>query len=448
MLTRRASTAAVFAGAIALVLLATAKDAAAQATAQFPVQFDFQTPGARSMAMGGAFVGAADDATAAFTNPAGLSSFGTKQFSIEGRFKSVDTPYLAGGRVSGQPTGIGVDTVPNPVFATDTDNHFGAGFIAIVLPVGAHTSVTAYRHELVNVDNEFFSSGVFQRASFFGGVDDRNRDTPLGGTRAIAIANYGASIGHSWKDDRIAIGGGLAFSHFNIESHFARFAFATDIFGAVNTNVKSATADQTGDDIGFSPNVGALWRPRENVSLGATYRRGASFTFTQQDRVFAADIDVTRTGKFKVPDVYGVGFAWTATERLRVLVDYDRVQYSQLKTDFIDFQAISSGRPDRLTIDDGNEVHGGVEFRTSMGGHTVALRGGAWFDPDHTVRYEPTAANDSIDVLLAATLPGGPNLMHYTFGGGIALPKRMVLDAAADFSSRTRYATASLLIRF
>ncbi|MFN2441641.1 MAG: hypothetical protein ABR517_03050, partial [Thermoanaerobaculia bacterium] len=35
--------------------------------------FNFRNPGARSLAMGGAFLGLADDATAAEANPAGLT---------------------------------------------------------------------------------------------------------------------------------------------------------------------------------------------------------------------------------------------------------------------------------------------------------------------------------------------------------------------------------------
>src|SRR2546422_11079012 len=35
-------------------------------------QFNFNNPGARALGMGGAFIGVADDATAAVTNPAGL----------------------------------------------------------------------------------------------------------------------------------------------------------------------------------------------------------------------------------------------------------------------------------------------------------------------------------------------------------------------------------------
>jgi long-chain fatty acid transport protein len=159
----------------------------AQSTAQFPVQFNFLTPGARSMAMGGAFVGAADDATAAFTNPAGLAFFGTIQISFEGRFSRFETPFLAGGRISGQPTGVGVDTIPNPVYQVDVDRRVRPSFAAVVIPIGGRSSFTAYRHEVAGIENTFYSRGVFQRASFFGVTDDGNRDTPLGGTRTIRI---------------------------------------------------------------------------------------------------------------------------------------------------------------------------------------------------------------------------------------------------------------------
>jgi hypothetical protein len=128
------------------------------------------------------------------------------------------------------------------------------------------------------------------------------------------------------------------------------------------------------------------------------------------------------------------------------MFDYNRVQYSQLKRDFIDIQAIASGRPNQLQIDDANEFHGGAEYRTQFGKRAVALRGGAWWDPDHTVRYLETA-HDEVDRLYSATLPGGKDLMHYTFGGAIAV-SMVVIDVGADLSSQSKSATASLLVRF
>ncbi len=50
-----------------------------------PLQFSFSDPGARSMGFGGAFVALADDATAAFANPAGLVQLLRPEVSIEGR---------------------------------------------------------------------------------------------------------------------------------------------------------------------------------------------------------------------------------------------------------------------------------------------------------------------------------------------------------------------------
>ena len=74
---------------VALSLTLSALPASAQTTSiiNAGIQFDFSLPGAKSLAMGGAFVALADDATAAQANPAGLTRLYVKkpQLSIEGR---------------------------------------------------------------------------------------------------------------------------------------------------------------------------------------------------------------------------------------------------------------------------------------------------------------------------------------------------------------------------
>src|SRR5213079_2894630 len=47
------------------------------------LQFNFGNPGARSLGMGGAFLGLADDASAAEANPAGLTILRKPQVSVE-----------------------------------------------------------------------------------------------------------------------------------------------------------------------------------------------------------------------------------------------------------------------------------------------------------------------------------------------------------------------------
>ena len=430
----------------ALMWLALNSVASAQSTAQIPLQFDFMNPGARSLGMGGAFIGAADDATAAFANPAGLTRIMTREVSAEGRFRSVDTTFLQGGRVSGITTGVGADTISGPSYGTDTDSHFSLTFASFVMPVGRVT-LAAYSHEAVRIENSFFSKGPFERATFGGVTDDNNRDIPLGGTRNLIIRNYGGAIGVGLAD-RLAIGGGVSAYKFDLQSSFERFNFVSNVFSDVDRNVVTATAVQNGNDMSWGANVGALWSPSTSLTIGGQFRRGPRFDFTQEDRVPINNVDLLRSATFKVPDVTGVGVQWRASSNLRVVVDYDRVQYSQLKADFINIQSLASGRQDQLHIDDGNEVHAGLEYFFLTLPKPLAVRAGSWFDPDHAVRYEPTALNDSLDVLLKATLPGGKNLVHYTFGAGVALTGRIELNGGADFSSRTMYLTASGVIRF
>src|SRR5688572_25334919 len=93
----------------------------AQTTAQFPLQFDFLTPGARSLALGSAFIGLADDATAAISNPAGLLALSRPEVSFEGRYRRFDSPFLVAGRLSGAVTNIGEDTISGPFYDVDRE---------------------------------------------------------------------------------------------------------------------------------------------------------------------------------------------------------------------------------------------------------------------------------------------------------------------------------------
>lgn len=93
---RRLILAAVVSAAAVLVPVCAGGQELAQPVVN--LQFNFSDPGARSLGLGGAFVGLADDATAAFANPAGLVQLGRPEISLEGRRTSYSTPYTEGGR--------------------------------------------------------------------------------------------------------------------------------------------------------------------------------------------------------------------------------------------------------------------------------------------------------------------------------------------------------------
>src|SRR6185503_5660002 len=93
-------------------LLATPLLAQSNDEIQSALQWNLSTPGARSLALGGAFLGLADDATAAYANPAGLSQLQQPELSVEGRSWDFTSRFVDRGH---QPatgvTGIGVDIV-------------------------------------------------------------------------------------------------------------------------------------------------------------------------------------------------------------------------------------------------------------------------------------------------------------------------------------------------
>lgn len=438
--------------ALALALVTTvwlttaAAPVRAQSTAQLPLQFDFLPPGARSTGMGAAFVAVADDATAAFTNPAGLGRRTRREISGELRVRSLETPFLTGGRISGAVTGVGLDTIPTALYGQDIDRQYGPSFASVLWPVHGAT-LTGYVHRVAAIENAFFNQGVFERVTSNGVPEDRNRENPIGGARRIAINAYGLSVGHRGFRN-VSIGAGVALYSFSARGDFARYGIDGNFAGPANRGRTDATATQRGDDWSPGFNLGALYDVRPRLTAGVAFRRGPAFTFTQRDLVPSLGFDSTRSGRFKVPDVFSVGLDWRPLDSLRVALDVNRVRHSQIVDDFITFQALASSRPGQLRLDDGSELHVGAEFVPPGAPRQLALRAGFWRDPDHVVRYEPTAARDEVDILYRATLPGGGAQSHVTFGAGLAPTRRIELNIAADLSGRTTHATFSTIFRF
>ncbi len=88
-----AKTENVFAFILTLFLLAPLSSLRAQATGGQPLEFMSYGAGARSLAMGAAFVGVADDASATYWNPAGLSQITRKELTLLKATLFAETTY-------------------------------------------------------------------------------------------------------------------------------------------------------------------------------------------------------------------------------------------------------------------------------------------------------------------------------------------------------------------
>jgi long-chain fatty acid transport protein len=424
--------------------------ASAQTSLQIPLQFDFLNPGAKSLALAGAFAGLADDATASFANPAGLTQLDQSEFSIEGRYNHITTQFLQGGRLSGPVQNIGVDTVAGPVFGDSSGNHLGLGFASGVYRNRAHGWViAAYRHELVRVDQTFLSQGVFQ-VSPDGSVSAR--DVPQLGVRSVSVTGYGAAAAYRPLPS-LSVGAGVAAYSFTIDSRFTRYP-EDGFFGPPNLGIvpQPRPATQTGDDTAVAPTVGAMFG-RDRLRAGIVYRRGPTFNFTT---TYGSGLQ--RQTAFRVPDTLAFGASFRIHPTLLVAGEVTRVTYSRLVNGFVTDQvlesdlALQSDHQAGFSIDDGTEVHAGIQYLAIDTRGTPRLRAGAWFDPDHSVHYHPTRPPASLpdalfDERFPVALSTGRNQVHWTGGIGLTLSAHVELNAAADIAPRNKLFSTSFIVR-
>jgi len=208
---------------------------------------------------------------------------------------------------------------------------------------------------------------------------------------------------------------------------------------------------QTGDDTALGAVAGVVV-PLPKAKIGLAYKRGARFDFSSTATpLFFSNGPTTSTATFKVPDTLALGVsALTLNDSLLFTGEYTRVFHSQLRSQYVEALAAPGESADRVanfTIDDANEVHVGTEYILPVALHP-GIRAGFWFDPDHSVRFAPTAANDFLDERLVAMLSSGRNLWHYTFGGMLAVHPEVDLSAAVDHSSRSTLVSASIIVHF
>jgi len=96
----------------------------------------------------------------------------------------------------------------------------------------------------------------------------------------------------------------------------------------------------------------------------------------------------------------------------------------------------------------GNEVHIGAEYVFTSVAHTPSIRGGLWYDPDHSVHYTSDGTNSVQDLQLKAIFPGGDNVAHYCFGVGVPVSPAFEFNVGADLAKNRHYVSGSVVARF
>lgn len=419
---------------------------------------NLSTPGARARAMGGAFIGRADDATAAETNPAGLTILVRPEFSFEYRYANgrtigtniVDIPV----RACTDPTDPStcLDVTPTPIanpdpgddlvdvtaefHSSDTTEAINEiGFLGVVYPIESATFAFS-RHELINTDARV--SGALSSSPFHF-VEQNNFD----GIVNIAHTNYGFSAAAK-VGDIFSVGGTLKVADFAFKSRIGARQKGQPEFG----DHFVTSVDTSEWKVGF--NAGVLVRPSAQISLGAVYRYEPKFKLDVQvdNADFGANpLIIEREGvnsvDFDVPDSLGFGVSVAPVPNWTVNLDVIRVFYSQLEDVETGFSLFTHLLPiirnaDQIafTVDDGTDVHAGTEFLVTSDKWVYATRFG-YYRQSRNRFFLDRAANPDVEIFLRPIFGSNPgnDVAHWTFGGGITYGK-FQLDMAVDLSQK------------
>lgn len=391
-------------------------------------QFSFSNPGARSLGLAGAFVALADDATAAWANPAGLVQITRPEVSVEGRHWKYSTPFVVSGRVSGEPTGIGLDTNPGLNTERSGSDATGLAFLSFVYPRN-RWSLALYRHIFASIEAQGTTQGLFA-----GGPDCcQQRFLDQLNRSSLDVVSYGLSAAYRISDS-VSLGLGLTYydTALEIQSDFYLWDDLDNPAGSGTSFLPERfVAGQTlyADDTSLTYSGGVLWKIDDHWSLGARFRQGPEFTMSGTGRVGDAldiglppgtTIELGFSGTSDLPDNYGLGAAYRSSDgRLTVGFEWDYVTYSN---------TLEGLEIDDQEIDDGNELRLGGEWVFLQTKPLLALRAGIWHDPNHQAQ-----ANEKADDYTRALLRPGEDELHFSLGVGMAF-KKFQIDAAFDLA--------------
>jgi long-chain fatty acid transport protein len=406
-------------------------------------QWNFATPGARANAMGRAFIGLADDASAAITNPAGLLSLTRPQAYFE--FKDTDL------RVARLST---FDSFTSLVPTTTSKTLAIPAFFSFSTPVGKKLAVAFTRHEFLNYQ-ETFHLGV---RPVPGAATFNFSLFPVDGSSNFTATSYAGSIAFA-ATPQIRVGLTVSLDRLNATSTATRFQFTC---GGQPCTAANAVEFQVGNPLAplienqtsinntssaLSMVVGALWLPTDKVSVGIQFSKGSNLNVSEslQANPGAFNNGVTNlplqnvagspfSVPINVPNRFGFGAAFRPTSRLLATFDFVRIGYSRLANNFVaifDNPPITGGQ---FSIPNVVEAHFGGEYLVKTNGVPVYLRAGVFTAPDHSTVFTPATPVGNVDFnaseIAAYNLLPRTTTIAGTVGAGFVFGKHSQLDLA------------------
>lgn len=350
----------------ALTLLGVLGLAAALAGPVFANGLNLNSLGSRALAMGGAYVGLANDFSAIFWNPAGIASIKQRTFGFFG----TDIIPKGSYRFDALNPDLGEVTM---VDAKTKTKHYLAGLAAYYVPLSK--TVTAGL-------GVYVPSGL--GAAWKG--DDFKKislGTAYEWSSKVGLVTIAPAL--AWQvNDRIAVGATLDINYgsFDLKTHAGSVPGADGPrdLGQYEENLKGW---------GYGATLGILVKPHRLFSLGATVRTASKVSLEGEARISnlaylgLKDVsDIKRDVAWPLWLAGGVAFYPSQVLTLTADVQYTRwSKMDVMKTQYLDpfwavLMAADAERP--MHWKDATQIRFGAEYRIRP---DLALRAGYYWDP-------------------------------------------------------------------
>lgn len=469
---------------LAFALIGSGAFALSDTDFQGALNYDFRPPGARSLAMGGAFTALADDATASLVNPAGLSQLKKMEFSFAAKAWTNDLHLDWGGGAYDDLRGVD-PTAPAP-FRESRDfpnTKAGPAFLSMTFPF-KRVAFSIFATQLYNFNNSFLRDPVIvgpieiqfcnPTCTSLGQATSATSPTIAQGK----MHYYRAGIAGSFSlSQHFSVGAAIYNGWMDYTANSTRY-----IPGVTLSNVNAivyADEKSSGSGLGFS--IGLQYRT-DALQIGASYHRGEKFDLGLQlssgqfgPRSYRTECTPTsnpymssssgapscnlRT-ELRVPDHAALGVAYRPMPLLTLNGELEMIRWSQQMQGFKSFQG-----PDfdnSFAIKDAYNPHLGAEYVLLADTSPLSVRAGLWWEQGHRLKYVGHAADQMIDtgggyfVFVPGSTtdngehvlyPGGGSQQHITAGIGFVVGGTQ-FDAGYDYAKWDRQFSLSAVWRF
>ena len=365
--------------------------------------------GARAAGMGGAFIGVADDATAASWNPAGLVQLERPEISVVYSYFQRDQSYSSSSH-------------PEIESENRMDSN-GVNYASIAYPFSLFDrnmiiSVTYQRLYEMNkdvsfryfddiadiyVDHHFLQEGYLYALS------------PAMAIRVTPVLYIGATL-NLWDNYLGRNGWEIEYTQITLSDDYS-----------------DVLAEEANSFKGTNANFGFLWKINKSLTLGGVYKTPFSGDLERNISIYEVgssspfveyDLDLT----LKMPPSYGLGLSYRQSDTWTMAFDVYKTDWSRFilvdesgnEYNPFDYSPISEGR-----LKDTIQVRLGSEYLFMKDKYVVPVRVGLFYDPE--------SQKESLDDYYGFSL--GAGLVSGKIALDIAYQYRIADNVTGDISA-------------